>query len=264
MDFECYHKVKGADRYSNIKHTLKNRFEIMQIFCNNGNVLAGSKIYPMITGALYLIDCSKPHCTLPAKTNEYVRSKIIANTDSLTHFFRAAQVEETVLEALQNGGMCVVLDYELIQKADQCFYNAYRNSKGRYDPAVILSELLKMILIIKKSAQDTTPHDTGIVGQAVAYIDENLDGHLNVSTIAAQLHVSKYYLCHIFKEKTGMTLSEYTLEKRIAEAKQLLSSTDKSISEIAMDLGFSSFSYFCSVFKKRTSTTPANYRKNNM
>ena len=258
MNFECFYRARGADKYSNIKHNAKNRFEIMQIFCNKGNVLAGSKMYPMITGALYLIDCSKPQCTLPSSPGEYIRNKIILDTDVFSSFLKYAFIYDEIAEAMEDGGMCIVLDENSVKKADACFYNAFKN---KADATVIMLELLKIILLARENDSAVMPHDTGIIGRTIEYIDKNLSENTGSAQIAKYLHISKYHLCHVFKEKTGMTISEYTLEKRLAESKKLLAETDKSISEISMDMGFSSFSYFCSIFKARNNMTPGEFRK---
>lgn len=260
MKFECYYKTKGADQFSSIKHTKKNRFEIMQIYSNSGNVLAGSKMYPMISGAVYLIDCSKPHCTLPKTPENYIRNKILLDADIFITFLKSSFVYNTVSEAVEDGGMCIVLDESSVKKADSCFYNAFKNKDN---PELIMLEIFKIILLLKNSKNAESPYDTGIIGRTIEYIDKNISENTGAAAIASHLHISKYHLCHLFKEKTGMTLSEYTLEKRLSEAKRLLLQTDKNISEISMDLGFSSFSYFCSIFKERNKKTPGEFRKLN-
>jgi DNA gyrase/topoisomerase IV subunit A len=73
-------------------------------------VLAGSKIFPMISGALYLIDCSKPQCTQPVKANAYVRNKILLDKDALEDFLRSVYCYNTVSDAMTDGGMCITFD----------------------------------------------------------------------------------------------------------------------------------------------------------
>ncbi len=68
-------------------------------------------------------------------------------------------------------------------------------------------------------------------------------------------------LCHTFREKTGMTLSEYVLEKRLSKAESMLRKGVRPVGEIALELGFSSVSYFCSVFNKKYGMSPLAYRK---
>ena len=73
--------------------------------------------------------------------------------------------------------------------------------------------------------------------------------------------VGKIMFCHTFREKTGMTLSEYVLEKRLSKAESMLRKGVHPVGEIALELGFSSVSYFCSVFNKKYGMSPLAYRK---
>ena len=73
--------------------------------------------------------------------------------------------------------------------------------------------------------------------------------------------VGKIMFCHTFHEKTGMTLSGYVLEKRLSKAESMLRKGVRPVGEIALELGFSSVSYFCSVFNKKYGMSPLAYRK---
>ena len=73
--------------------------------------------------------------------------------------------------------------------------------------------------------------------------------------------VGKIMFCHTFHEKTGMTLSGYVLEKRLSKAESMLRKGVRPVGEIALALGFSSVSYFCSVFNKKYGMSPLAYRK---
>ena len=65
-----------------------------------------------------------------------------------------------------------------------------------------------------------------------------------------------------FKEELGITPAEYITLQKMDRAQMLLKTTNSSITDIAYQLGFSSSNYFCSVFKKTLSYSPAAYRKN--
>lgn len=70
------------------------------------------------------------------------------------------------------------------------------------------------------------------------------------------------YFSHLFHSCMGVCFSDYVLGVRIARAQQLLVSTGKSITEIAMEVGFSTASYFAQVFRNRTGVSPGQYRRN--
>ena len=257
MNYEIYYKQKGADRFSSIEHSMADRFEIILLLEGEGTVLAGAAVYPMIRGALYFIDMSKPHCTCPSSADKYIRNKLIMETGVFEAFLKSAFAIDIVEEAMRSGSMCVPLEESGIREADACFLSMYRN-KG--DQREIMLALLKLVLLTGKSIVGESPADTGVIGSAVAYIDRNISENIRVGELAKRLHISKFYLCHLFKSKTGTTISEYILLKRLAEAKRLLHESGDKISDIAVGLGFSSFSYFCAVFKKKFGMTPKEYR----
>lgn len=76
--------------------------------------------------------------------------------------------------------------------------------------------------------------------------------------------IAGYSLSHYkqkFKKEVGITPSEYVMLQKLEYAKRALAQTDESITQIALDLGFSSSNYFCSVFRKFMDCTPKEYRR---
>lgn len=99
------------------------------------------------------------------------------------------------------------------------------------------------------------------VRQAREYILTHLDAPLTTEVLARALGTNRTYLCKRFAQQAGMTINHYVTVCRMDEAKRLLEVTKKTPAEIAEVLGYSSQSYFQSVFKKTTGKTPGEYRK---
>lgn len=98
-----------------------------------------------------------------------------------------------------------------------------------------------------------------LIKNILKYIDSNPTVS-NVKELAEIFYVTPAYLSALFAESTHVNLKQYLTTKRIAEAKNLLS-TDLSISDIALECRFSSCSHFISVFKHITGKTPREYRR---
>ncbi len=125
----------------------------------------------------------------------------------------------------------------------------------------------KDVLLLEKliAAVRERPGNRGqiypIVNAAKAYIDERLSENTSVAEICESLGVSVYYLCHLFKNVTGATMTEYRNERRIFKAKQELVGSDVPVGDIALALGFSTASYFSELFAKSENISPTEYRK---
>lgn len=79
--------------------------------------------------------------------------------------------------------------------------------------------------------------------------------------IAAQAFMNPDYLSRIFKRETGLSISDYVLQERIARAKELLSKTEMPVSSVATAVGYSNFSHFTKIFRKYTDRNPMDYRQ---
>ena len=98
------------------------------------------------------------------------------------------------------------------------------------------------------------------VRKCLHLIQTNLHGKLTADVLAKQCALSKDYLCAVFKRTVGMPLSVYVRQQRLLAARDLLL-TEKSVSEIAYDLGFCSESYFISCFRRQFGETPRRARE---
>lgn len=93
-----------------------------------------------------------------------------------------------------------------------------------------------------------------IVGER--YTEESLTREI----VAPEVGLTPSYFGKLFKQETGINFSDYVTDYRIEKAKELLASTHKNISEIALEVGFSSQSYFTYLFKKRIEKSPSEFR----
>ena len=78
---------------------------------------------------------------------------------------------------------------------------------------------------------------------------------------AAMCNISKFHFSRIFKATVGVSPLEYRNTLRLEHAKEMLTGTTATVSEIALATGFSSNAYFCDNFKKHFGCAPSEYRK---
>lgn len=96
--------------------------------------------------------------------------------------------------------------------------------------------------------------------QTKAYIRAHLRESFTRQDIADHVHLSQNHLARIFRKETGMSIAEFTLQQRMGQAVELLAHTELSVGEIAERVGYENYSYFLTLFRRVTGTTPSKYR----
>lgn len=92
------------------------------------------------------------------------------------------------------------------------------------------------------------------------YIYSHIKERITIENLAEEYGVSASYLSRLFKKETGVSVSAYIREQKIAVAKNLLRFSDYSMIEIANRLSFSSQSHFIQQFRETVGMTPKKYR----
>lgn len=115
------------------------------------------------------------------------------------------------------------------------------------------------ILRGNRTAEDSS--DVNFIIDGIFSLATNsLRDNISLDEMAEQLHVNKYYMCHLFREKTGVSIMRYRNSRRLQLSKELLITTDLSIAEIADRSGFNTVSYFGESFKRQERLSPGEYR----
>ena len=103
-----------------------------------------------------------------------------------------------------------------------------------------------------------------VINQAEKYVKENFCDP-NISLISAANHVcmSAAYFSTVFSQTTGQSFISYLTAMRMEKAKELLTSTNMKLADIALEIGYSEPNYFSHVFRKTVGVTPKEYRHRN-
>ncbi len=97
--------------------------------------------------------------------------------------------------------------------------------------------------------------------KAMSYIHEHYQEEFSLESVADYLGVNKAYLARCFHEETGVTLVTYLNRCRVERAKSLLRENQKRVIDVALEVGFSSSTYFGRVFKQEVGQSPQEYRQ---
>ena len=120
----------------------------------------------------------------------------------------------------------------------------------------IVGKLLPLLQLRERSAGDTDG-----VREILLYINEHYREPISRSDIARAVGYNESYISHIFADTLHTTLTAYITALRMDEAKALLKSTTRTVSDIAMSLGFGSIRSFNRIFQAEMGMTPCQFRK---
>ncbi len=124
--------------------------------------------------------------------------------------------------------------------------------------SILFGQLKKIGFFVKSSALH---NNQAFERKVLDYVSEHFFEPLTSSDMSEYLHLNNSYFCRLFKKIFNCSFSEYLIEYRIERAKFDITNSTLSISDIALNTGFNSFSYFSKTFKSIVGTTPSEYRK---
>ncbi len=99
------------------------------------------------------------------------------------------------------------------------------------------------------------------ISQIVSHIYANYDSKLSLTEIAENINLNKYYLSHLFQKYAGENFRAFVSMVRVEISEAMLLETNDSISQIAVDVGFSNAKYFTDNFKTWFGCAPKEYRE---
>ena len=124
---------------------------------------------------------------------------------------------------------------------------------------LILEALI--LFTISRGNQPVTHTPSSQMQKALEFIENNFTNNITLSDAAKISYISEGYFSSRFHEETGISFSNYLLNKRLMYARKLLASKTINMTDVATISGFNSPSYFSRAFKKMFGISPAAYRK---
>ena len=150
-------------------------------------------------------------------------------------------------------GLCLAMEYLAKQGSDELLAEA-----AGYILQAFITELCSLL----KSSQAITPGQDYNLGLRIKeFLDAHYLDELRLTEIAEALHVNAYYLSHTFKKIIGYSPMQYITRRRIGEAQNLLITTNRTVTDIALQCGYNNSNYFQVVFNNIVGMPPGKYRK---
>jgi two-component system response regulator YesN len=90
-----------------------------------------------------------------------------------------------------------------------------------------------------------------VITAVIKYVHQNYDQEISLESTAKHFFIDKSYLCKLFKKHINQNFNDYLLQIRINNAKELLTHPEYTVNRVAPMVGYSDYSYFGRVFKKK-------------
>lgn len=268
--------------HSNITGITEHTHDYMQIwyiFTGSCIHLINGKGHSLSKGDLFILP---PFVTHTINLNEFDNLQIIGcefetsfvnenifSPESANSLFDFAYLEpflvssDSVRPRLHLSGKIQLQVEELFQQMLTEF-----TKEEKYFEINIKADLLKLLAIIAREYENkelVADHALferyrDAVTAAISYIDANYTDRIYIKDVCKIAMMSQTYFSYIFKHITGKTFTEYINTLRITKATKLLKTTNSSITDICLKVGFNDATYFNKVFKKEIGLTPSQYR----
>lgn len=180
-------------------------------------------------------------------------------SDFLANAFYTVNTSQPLLELDTAGNVAVRLTFSLAiveqLNRDPLFESSVNG---------IVSSL--MVQLIRVYMKDSDSNYYPMLGnnrlsEILIYIGENC-GTATLAKVAERFHFNPNYLSRIIKNNTGQTFTQVLQNTRLKKTAALLRSTDMAVADIAQYVGYSNYTHFYQIFRKKYGVSPAEYRQN--
>ena len=135
-----------------------------------------------------------------------------------------------------------------------------RKEKEAYNSLNATLAFVRWVFETLKGSSRYGRNQEDVVSTVKEYIERHLDEELSRGLLAREVYLSEDYVSKLFKATTGMSIPAYIAARRIEKARDYLAHSGLPVSRIALEVGYSNFSYFSKTFRDLTGMTPNEYR----
>ena len=239
------------------------------VYCRKagGSFEIDGKRYASETGQIYLIQPMQPHARQRGDNMQSIELKFLVDDENAAELLRRVPSVFTLKDDVSLRLSLKDIVKEGLSR--QMFSNDSTNAALELLLIRILREFIddtgEQLNTLDFDLPDPENNLKGRNGDVqfirlINYIDQHLSEHITLELLSDVVHFNKSYLTERFKDMWGIPPMKYVNGIRIERAKELLAKTDKSITVIAEETGFSSIHYFSRYFKEKERMTPQAYR----
>ncbi len=245
-------------------------YELYYLYSGERYYFIQDTTYHVGDGAFVFIQPYDIHCTANFEGCGYDRMLINFKRDYLEEFLPLFG-DVNIFECFDEAVHTAVLSPVSRQFAEKLLENMLKEYLSQ-NPArekylkIALLQLLLFLNMHRNTSEGSmlqyvnSTHKT--IAEITGFINNYYYEDITLESISARFFISPCYFSRTFKKVSGLSFTQYLNNVRIKEARNLLVTTNMTITEIAIATGFRSSTHFNRVFKNITGMSPLNYKKN--
>lgn len=252
--------------------------ELEYVISGEGMHRVGDTELPVSSGYVFFTNFDTPHCFLSAdEKNPITLYNCVFTPESLRgaglDFREFTAVANDMLykiifpQEFKNTPFLSVFDGSLkLKRLFEIMYQEYTEAQEGYNSVLLGCLIQLLIYFMRQYESQNRPDNTArsvqakYIAQVMKYIETNYAERISLQELAAIALLSPNHLCKVFKDLTGITVSEYIQKLRLDKACELLSGTTLTLAEISNEVGYQDVGYLRRMFKKELGQTPSKYR----
>lgn len=269
-DFEIYYY---SDKHlKNMDSHFHNYYEVYFFLEGNVSIWIRDKAFPLKTGDVVVLPPGVPHrAVIHDEDLPYSRFVFWVSTEYLQ---RMRQISEDFYYVIQ----CAAERKQYIYHNEAVPFSAIQskifhlieeiNSERFGKESKVFISICDLVLHLNRMAYEQNnprkrKEEQDLYQKLLMYIDNHLEQDISLEHLAKKFYVSKYYIAHLFKENTGISIHQYIMKKRLAACQNAILS-NIGISKAYLMFGFKDYSNFYRAFKKEFGISPKEYKDMNM
>lgn len=267
MDFQEYSiNLKQDETWQMHKLHFHETLELMLVLNDGGALFINNAMYPLRKNMVLVLKENVLHRSVSTDDKVIFRRYVLHILPGTLQ--KLSTSETNFYKILHNCTPCIQLD----DGRAKLLCSQLEELRTPSDPNEFGADirrritLLEILILISGSVQYgevqtgvRTP-DYEKVLPILSYIQDHFTEQFTIDELADHFHLSKYYLCHMFKKGTGFSVMEYVIQMRILEAQKQLRK-GCSVQEAGDLAGFQSYAHFIRTFNNYIGTSPKQYAK---
>lgn len=247
-------------------HHFHDEVELYYLVSGERSYLVKDRIVPIAQGGLIFINSRVLHKTVPS--GDLPHTRILMNFKPACFKRWQSILPSTDFSPLLTRSFFYLKPEDVQKEQIETVLSAVLNAWEQAETALAELKTMELMLLLLRSLKngggsvaEIRPAGAKLqrVEQITQYIAQR-SGRVTLDELSGHFYLSRFYLCRLFKQASGMTLTDYIHSVRVLRAQALLQNSPGSMTDIAEQAGFDSLSQFERVFKALMGIAPRAYR----